>query len=85
MTFALVSPDPQGWATWMTGPVAAVMELTARTAPTFQGVIGIEFLSTSCTGDSAWRYVDYDLARVCDALHEAGAAGTTLFLSSLSW
>lgn len=55
--------DPEGWGTWITGPVAAVMEMTAGTAPTLQGVIGIEFFKYFVHGDSAWRFVDYDLAR----------------------
>jgi tannase/feruloyl esterase len=55
--------DPEGWGSWMTGPVAAVMELTARTAPTFQGIVGTQFFKYFVYGDSAWRYVDYDLAR----------------------
>jgi pimeloyl-ACP methyl ester carboxylesterase len=63
--------DPQGWGTWITGPVADVMELTARTAPTLQGVIGIEFFKYFVYGDSAWRYVGYDLAR-------AGRDGATV-------
>jgi feruloyl esterase len=55
--------DPQGWGTWITGPVADVMELTAQTAPTLQGVVGIEFFKYFVYGDSTWRYVGYDLAR----------------------
>jgi hypothetical protein len=55
--------DPQGWGTWITGPVADMMALTARTAPTLQAVIGIEFFKYFLYGDSTWRYVGYDLAR----------------------
>jgi hypothetical protein len=55
--------DPEGWGTWMTGPVAAVMEMSARTAPTLQGLVGTQFFKYFLYGDSAWRYVDYDLAR----------------------
>jgi pimeloyl-ACP methyl ester carboxylesterase len=55
--------DPQGWGTWITGPVASFIELTAGTAPTLQAVIGIEFFKYFVYGDSAWRYVGYDLAR----------------------
>jgi feruloyl esterase len=55
--------DPEGWGAWMTGPVAEVMELTARTAPTLQALFGTEFFKYLVYGDSAWRYVNYDLAR----------------------
>jgi feruloyl esterase len=39
------------------------MELTARTAPTVQGVVATQFFKYLVYGDSAWRVVDYDLAR----------------------
>jgi feruloyl esterase len=55
--------DPEGWGTWMTGPVASFIELTAGTAPTLQAVVGTQFFKYLVYGDSAWRYVDYDLAR----------------------
>jgi pimeloyl-ACP methyl ester carboxylesterase len=55
--------DPDGWASWMTGPVAPILELTARSAPTVQGVVATQFFKFLVYGDSAWRYVDYDLAR----------------------
>jgi len=55
--------DPQGWRTWITGPVADLMELTARTAPTLQGVVATQFFKYFVYGDSAWSYVGYDLAR----------------------
>jgi hypothetical protein len=55
--------DPEGWGTWMTGPAAPVMDMTSRTSPTLQGLIATEFFKYFVYGDSAWRYVDYDLAR----------------------
>jgi len=39
------------------------MGMTARTSPTLQGLIGTEFFKYFVYGDSAWRYVGYDLAR----------------------
>jgi hypothetical protein len=54
--------DPEGLGTWMTGPVANVMAMTARTAPTLQALIATQFFKFFVYGDSAWRYVDYDLA-----------------------
>jgi pimeloyl-ACP methyl ester carboxylesterase len=53
--------DPEGWKTWITGPVANMMEMTG--APTVQGAFGTQFFKYFVYGDSAWRYVDYDLAR----------------------
>ena len=53
--------DPEGWATWITGPVANMIEMTA--APTLQAVFGTQFFKYFVYGDSAWRYVGYDLAR----------------------
>jgi pimeloyl-ACP methyl ester carboxylesterase len=53
--------DPQGWETWMTGPVADMIGMAA--APTLQGVFGTQFFKYLVYGDSAWRYVNYDLAR----------------------
>jgi feruloyl esterase len=55
--------DPEGWEAWMTGPVAPIMELSGRTAPTVQAVVATQFFKYLVYGDSAWRYVDYDLAR----------------------
>jgi feruloyl esterase len=55
--------DPRGWATWITGPVAEVTQLTARTTATLQGVFGTQFFKYLVYGDSAWSYVGYDLAR----------------------
>lgn len=54
--------DPNGWAAWITGPVASMIEMGA--APTFQGVFATQFFKYFVYGDSAWRYVNYDLARV---------------------
>jgi feruloyl esterase len=63
--------DPAGWETWITGPIADVMGLTTRNAPTLQGIAAIEFFKYFVYGDSAWSYVGYDLAR-------AGRDGATV-------
>ena len=53
--------DPEGWAAWITGPVASMVKMAA--APTLQGVFATQFFKYFVYGDSAWRYVGYDLAR----------------------
>ena len=53
--------NPDGWQTWITGPVASMVEMAA--APTFQSVFATQFFKYFVYADSAWRYVDYDLAR----------------------
>lgn len=55
--------DPAGWEAWITGPVASLVTLTGRTAPTVQGAFGTQFFKYFVYGDSAWRYVGYDLTR----------------------
>ena len=55
--------DPQGWATWITGPVPGLMEMTAQTAPTLQGVLALGFFKHLVYGDPAWLPAGYDLAR----------------------
>jgi hypothetical protein len=55
--------NPEGWEAWMIGPVASMMEVSARTAPTVQGLFATQFFKYFVYGDSAWRYVNYDLAR----------------------
>ncbi len=53
--------DPDGWATWITGPVANLLEMIA--APTLQGGFATQFFKYFVYGDSTWRYTNYDLAR----------------------
>ena len=55
--------NPAGWGAWMTGPDANVMEMTGRTAPTPQALVGTQFFKYFVYGDSTWSYVGYDLAR----------------------
>lgn len=55
--------DPQGWAAWITGPVAEMVEMTAGTAATLQGVFVTQFFKYFVYNDSAWSFVGYDLAR----------------------
>jgi feruloyl esterase len=55
--------DPQGWAAWITGPVTEMVQMTAGTAATLQGVFVTQFFKYFVYGDSAWSYVGYDLAR----------------------
>src|SRR3954465_3628348 len=53
--------DPEGWGVWITGPVASMVQMAA--APTLQSVFATQFFKYFVYGDSAWRYVKYDLAR----------------------
>jgi hypothetical protein len=55
--------DPQGWAAWITGPVAEMVQMTAGNAATLQGVFVTQFFKYFVYSDSAWSYVGYDLAR----------------------
>jgi len=55
--------DPQGWAAWITGPVPEMVQMTAGTAATLQGVFVTQFFKYFVYSDSAWSYVGYDLAR----------------------
>jgi feruloyl esterase len=55
--------DPAGWEAWITGPVAPIIEMSGGTAPTVQGVVATQFFKYLVYADSAWKYVDYDLAR----------------------
>jgi len=55
--------DDDSWNAWITGPLPDVLEATGRGAPTVQGAFGTEFFKYFIYGDSAWRYVGYDLAR----------------------
>lgn len=55
--------DAGSWGAWIIGPVAEVLAATAQSAPTVQGAFGTEFFKFFVYGDSAWRYVGYDLAR----------------------
>ena len=55
--------EPGGWNAWITGPIADIVPLTGGTASTVQGAFGTEFFKYFVYGDSAWRYVGYDLAR----------------------
>ncbi len=55
--------DPNGWNTWITGPVAGPLDATGRIPPMVQGIFGTEFFTYFIYGDSAWRYVGYDLTR----------------------
>ena len=55
--------DPDGWNAWITGPLPGARDATGRTPPTVQGIFGTEFFKYFIYGDSAWRYVGYDLAR----------------------
>ncbi len=55
--------DPDGWGAWITGPVPDMLAATGRTVPTVQAAFGTEFFKYFIYGDSAWRYVGYDLAR----------------------
>lgn len=55
--------DPAGWSTWITGPVAGVVEMTRKAVPTLQGLFATEFFKYFVYGDSTWRYVNYDVTR----------------------
>jgi pimeloyl-ACP methyl ester carboxylesterase len=55
--------DAQGWAAWITGPVAEMVQMTAGTAATLQGAFVTQFFKYFVYSDSAWSYVGYDLAR----------------------
>jgi feruloyl esterase len=55
--------DPDGWAVWITGPVASFIQLSAGAAPTLQGVVATQFFKYFVYSDSTWRYVHYDLSR----------------------
>ncbi len=55
--------DEEGWHAWITGPVPQMLEGTGGTIPTVQAAFGTEFFKYFIYGDSAWRYVGYDLAR----------------------
>ncbi|MEO8634674.1 MAG: tannase/feruloyl esterase family alpha/beta hydrolase [Gemmatimonadales bacterium] len=55
--------DPDGWNAWITGPLPQMLEATGGAAPTVQAAFGTEFFKYFIYGDSAWRYVGYDLAR----------------------
>ena len=63
--------DPEGWGMWITGPVASMVQMAA--APTLQSVFATQFFKYFVYGDSAWRYVDYDLARAGRDGAEVGA------------
>jgi feruloyl esterase len=68
--------NPDGWATWITGPVASMIEMAA--APTLQGVFATQFFKYFVYSDSAWRYVNYDLARAGrDAANVAAVVNAT--------
>jgi hypothetical protein len=45
------------------GPVAEMVQMTAGTAATLQGVFVTQFFKYFVYRDSAWSYVGYDLAR----------------------
>jgi pimeloyl-ACP methyl ester carboxylesterase len=55
--------DPQGWAAWITGPVAEMVQMTGGTAATLQGAFVTQFFKYFVYSDSAWSYVGYDLTR----------------------
>jgi feruloyl esterase len=55
--------DPDGWAAWITGPLAQMLQMTDRTAATLQGSFVTQFFKYFVYSDSAWNYVGYDLAR----------------------
>ncbi len=55
--------DSDSWNAWIVGPLPDILEVTGRAAPTVQGAFGTEFFKYFIYGDSAWRYVGYDLAR----------------------
>jgi len=55
--------DGDAWEAWITGPVPDVLTATGGGAPTVQGAFGTEFFKYFVYGDSAWRYVGYDLSR----------------------
>ncbi len=55
--------DPDGWNTWITGPVPGPLDATGSTPPMVQGIFGTEFFKYFVYADSAWRYVGYDLTR----------------------
>jgi hypothetical protein len=55
--------DPGGWNSWITGPVPGLLDARRHTPPTVQGVFGTEFFKYFVYGDSAWRYVGYDVSR----------------------
>ncbi|MEP6765585.1 MAG: tannase/feruloyl esterase family alpha/beta hydrolase, partial [Gemmatimonadaceae bacterium] len=55
--------DEEGWNSWITGPLPDMLQATGRTVPTVQAAFGTEFFKYFVYGDSAWRYVGYDLAR----------------------
>ncbi len=51
------------WGAWLTGPLQDIAAVTGQTAATVQGAFGTEFFKYFIYGDSAWRYVGYDLSR----------------------
>lgn len=55
--------DAESWQAWIAGPLADMLQLTAKGAPTVQGAFGTEFFKYFVYGDSSWNYVGYDLAR----------------------
>ncbi len=55
--------DSDAWEAWITGPLPDVLKVTGGAAPTVQGAFGTEFFKYFVYGDSAWRYVGYDLSR----------------------
>ncbi len=55
--------DAEGWNAWITGPLPDMLDATGRTVPTVQAAFGTEFFKYFVYGDSACRYVGYDLAR----------------------
>jgi feruloyl esterase len=54
--------DPAGWGAWIVGPLPSGPP-GGPFAPSVQGAFGTEFFKYFVYGDSAWRYVGYDLSR----------------------
>ena len=55
--------DEEGWSRWLTGPVPQLLAATGGTIPTAQAAFGTELFKYFIYGDSAWRYIGYNLAR----------------------
>jgi feruloyl esterase len=54
---------PEGWGTWITGPLPSAVEMSAGATATLQGVFALQFFKYLVYGDSTWRPLGYDLAR----------------------
>ena len=70
--------DPESWSAWIAGPVPDAIDASGQTAATIQGVFGTEFFKYFIYGDSAWRYVGYDLSRALSAGSDQPCASSSL-------